>query len=269
LPEGSWEGGRNWAGAATRHERRLPRTIKRAKLFTFRYSATLGGFDDSPLLQFVRDKEVLSFREHFFEVNDTPHLACVVTYQDAVVPAEALEAARVMKAVMPTAAPASAAFHSNGAPRHGGWRGANGDRADPAAGLGEPERALFNTLREWRARKAREEGVPPYLLLTNRQLLEVVVKRPESPTALGHLPGVGPGKVERYGREILSCLRGAPAAMPASAATSCAAATSAIATSAAASMPTALVSAPPATLETPAAAAATAPISGEPAAVAS
>ena len=38
----------------------------RVKLFTFRYSATLGGFDDRPLTHFVRDKEVLSFREHFF-----------------------------------------------------------------------------------------------------------------------------------------------------------------------------------------------------------
>ena len=36
----------------------------RVKLMTFRYSATLGGFDDTPLVEFIRDKEVLSFREH-------------------------------------------------------------------------------------------------------------------------------------------------------------------------------------------------------------
>ena len=46
----------------------------RVKLMTFRYSATLGGFDDTPLVDFIRDKEVLSFREHFYAVNEVPHL---------------------------------------------------------------------------------------------------------------------------------------------------------------------------------------------------
>ena len=36
----------------------------RVKLFTLRYSATLGGFDETPLAEFARDKEVLAFREH-------------------------------------------------------------------------------------------------------------------------------------------------------------------------------------------------------------
>ena len=54
----------------------------RVKLFTFRYSSTLGGFDDSPISEFTRDKDVLTFREHFFSVNEVPHLTCVVTYQE-------------------------------------------------------------------------------------------------------------------------------------------------------------------------------------------
>ena len=29
----------------------------RVRLMTFRYSATLGGFDDGPLEEFIRDKE--------------------------------------------------------------------------------------------------------------------------------------------------------------------------------------------------------------------
>jgi len=69
----------------------------RIKLFTFRYSASLGGFDDTPLTQFVRDKEVLAFREHFFTVNEVPHLACVVTWQEAVVREEDLELAREVR----------------------------------------------------------------------------------------------------------------------------------------------------------------------------
>ena len=67
----------------------------RVKLVTFRYSATLGGFDDTALVDFTRNKEVISLREHFYFVNDTPHLTCIVTYQDAIVPRESIEAARI------------------------------------------------------------------------------------------------------------------------------------------------------------------------------
>ena len=51
----------------------------RVKLFTLRYSATLGGFDETPVAEFTRDKELLGFREHFFVVNEIPHLACVLS----------------------------------------------------------------------------------------------------------------------------------------------------------------------------------------------
>jgi hypothetical protein len=61
---------------------------------TFRYSATLGGFDDTPLVDSARDKEVIAFREHFYVVNEVPHVTCVVTFQDAVVPQATLQAAR-------------------------------------------------------------------------------------------------------------------------------------------------------------------------------
>jgi hypothetical protein len=37
----------------------------RIKLLTFRYSATLGGFDDTTLIEFTRDKKAIAFREHF------------------------------------------------------------------------------------------------------------------------------------------------------------------------------------------------------------
>jgi hypothetical protein len=57
----------------------------RVKLFTFRYSASLGGFEDSILQDFVRDKEVVAFREHFYTVNEVPHVTCVLTFQDAIV----------------------------------------------------------------------------------------------------------------------------------------------------------------------------------------
>jgi hypothetical protein len=168
----------------------------RIKLMTFRYSATLGGFDDTALVDFTRDKEVIAFREHFYTVNEVPHLSCIVHYQDAVVPQAALAAAReIAPRAEPQQQPSSRFQRRDGAP-------------DPCEGMNENERALFNHLREWRSEQAHADGVPPYLILTNRQLVALVRKRPDSPTALGHIDGIGPGKVERYGAAILQRLLG-------------------------------------------------------------
>jgi len=95
----------------------------RIHLMTFRYSATLGGFDSEPLRDFLRDKEVIAFREHFFCVNEVPQLTCVVTYQNAVVPQAVIEGARENTAP-------DAREHA------GGWR-ARGGRRD-----GRPDRRV-------------------------------------------------------------------------------------------------------------------------------
>lgn len=168
----------------------------RVKLMTFRYSATLGGFDDEALSAFIRDKEVIAFREHFYEVNQVPHVTCVLAYQDAVVPRAMLEEARE---VVTNARANNGAFQS---------QRRRDDRPDPTAGLSEGDRVLFNTLREWRAKQAHSEGVPPYLLFTNRQLLAIVAAKPESATALGHIEGVGKAKLERYARAVLELVHG-------------------------------------------------------------
>lgn len=164
----------------------------RVKLFTFRYSATLGGFDEEPLQDFLRDKEVLAFREHFYAVNEVPHFTCVVTWQDAIVSEAVLTTAR------------DAASSARGAPRSEPGVARARRSSDPAAGLDERDRALFNTLREWRRTKAHAEGVPPFVILTNRQLVDVIVRKPENSTALANVSGIGRAKLERYGAEILT-----------------------------------------------------------------
>lgn len=173
----------------------------RVQLFTFRYSATLGGFDDRPLTHFTRDKELLSLREHFFSVNDVPHLLCVVTWQDAVVTNPGVSSAQGQppapdRSRQPIPAPAS------DKPRQSKRSAA----PDPTEGLDERQRVLFNTLRGWRAEQAREDGVPPYLIFTNKHLVELVTTLPDSLTALGNLHGVGPGKVKRHGEQVLKML---------------------------------------------------------------
>ncbi len=159
----------------------------RVKLLTFRYSASLGGFDDTPLLELLRDKELVAFREHFFEVNDVPHVTCVVTWDDAIVRERPVSVATMTA----------------------GSRPGHGQTSHPAPELDATQRALFNSLREWRATTARAQGVPPFLVFTNRELAWIVTHRPESATALGHGPGIGPGKLRLYAEAVLQVLHGA------------------------------------------------------------
>jgi superfamily II DNA helicase RecQ len=166
----------------------------RAKVFTLRFSPTLSGFDDSCVQDFVRDKEVLSMQQQLFVVHEVPHLLCIVSWQEQPVSAAALQAAR------------AATGPARGRRREG--------EPDPTEGLSESDRALFQTLRRWRSETARREGVPPYVALTNRQLVEVVQKKPASRNALAQLDGIGPAKVERYGEALLAVLHGRTAARP-------------------------------------------------------
>jgi hypothetical protein len=55
----------------------------RVRLFTIRYSTSLGGFDEEPLTSFLRDKDLLAIREHFFTVHEIPHVAPGVQYEEA------------------------------------------------------------------------------------------------------------------------------------------------------------------------------------------
>lgn len=65
------------------------------------------------------------------------------------------------------------------------------------------EAQLYERLRLWRLKKARERGVSAYLVLTNRSLREVVKRRPQDLASLGFVFGFGPLKVENHGPGLL------------------------------------------------------------------
>jgi len=52
-----------------------------ARVITLRFDPTIGSFDDMPLREFLKDKEALSIREHFFAADDIPYLAVFITYR--------------------------------------------------------------------------------------------------------------------------------------------------------------------------------------------
>lgn len=70
-------------------------------------------------------------------------------------------------------------------------------QADP-----EAER-VFEALRSYRLQRAKDDGVPPYVVASDRTLREIAVLRPRTEAELAMAHGIGPQKIERYGDELL------------------------------------------------------------------
>lgn len=73
----------------------------------------------------------------------------------------------------------------------------------------DEESALFEKLRAWRREKAREEGVPAYVVFHDRVLYGVARFRPRTLQQLADIPGVGKSKLQLFGPEILEIVRSA------------------------------------------------------------
>ncbi len=149
------------------------------RVFTLAFEPMTGRFNDDPVRDFIADKEVASIRDHFFLKDDTPYLTLVVCYRPA-----GLAAA--------PQAPAPAGARQ----RDESWR----------TTVNQADWPLFNTLRDWRGERARADGIPSYVICNNRQLAEVVNKRPATLAELGHLDGFGDAKLKKYGAELLALI---------------------------------------------------------------
>src|SRR5215470_1316262 len=69
------------------------------------------------------------------------------------------------------------------------------DGADPA---------LVERLREWRREAARDAGVPAYVVFPDETLRSIAAQRPASREGLARIPGLGPGRLDRYGAAVLA-----------------------------------------------------------------
>ncbi len=153
--------------------------LMKARVLTLRYDPLLAGFDEAPLREFQTDIELLGVRDHLFEQDGQNHLALVLTYRAA----------------------------GEGAPPP------MNEAAEPARRqrwqelVGPDDLPLFNTLREWRAARAKKEGFPPYVICTNRQLALLVRARPQGLAKMAEVEGFGKAKLERFGSEMLAIFK--------------------------------------------------------------
>jgi ATP-dependent DNA helicase RecQ len=81
------------------------------------------------------------------------------------------------------------------------------DQSDVVESLADAQ--LLDRLRALRSTIAKEEKMPAYIVFADRTLIEMAVRRPKSPFALGEIRGVGPMKIEKYGERFLALLRAA------------------------------------------------------------
>ncbi len=89
--------------------------------------------------------------------------------------------------------------------------------ASHAAQLDAADQPLFEALREMRARLAREQNVPAYVIFHDATLRGIATRKPASEDELGQLAGIGAGKLARYGAQVLETVReavGSSAAEP-------------------------------------------------------
>jgi ATP-dependent DNA helicase RecQ len=149
------------------------------KIFTLRFNTTQDAFDDTPLVEFIKDKVVLSLKEYFFIKNETPYMAILVNYE-------------------PVQESSSSAVTKKGDSRRDeSWR----------ALLQEADMPLFESLRSWRSEHCKNEGMPPYIVCNNTQLARIAATRPQTKAALMQIEGFGKAKVDKYGAAMLKILK--------------------------------------------------------------
>ena len=66
------------------------------------------------------------------------------------------------------------------------------------------DEALYRRLAEWRLDRSRRDGVPAYVVFSNKTLREIAGLCPGDLRALSGVWGVGSSRVARYGDEVLA-----------------------------------------------------------------
>ncbi len=80
-------------------------------------------------------------------------------------------------------------------------------QGDDFALLDSTERHLWEQLRIWRAKTAKEHGVPAYVIFHDTTLRELVRLCPQTEDELRQVTGIGVRKLDKYGNHLIEILR--------------------------------------------------------------
>ncbi len=144
------------------------------KVFTFRFCENIELFNDDELQQLTADKEIIEFTDHFFTFEKRPYLTIIVSYRD--------------KPTVNT--------------------GKSARKQDPRSELDERERELYDALRNWRAARATQEGIPPYMIANNRQIAGMIKSGVKCKKDFETVEGFGEAKITKYAEDIIKTMVG-------------------------------------------------------------
>ena len=77
------------------------------------------------------------------------------------------------------------------------------------AGVSDADSELWEALRECRNILAKEQNVPPYVIFHDATLMQMMEYRPMTSEALLGISGIGPNKLDRYGKAFLEVIHNA------------------------------------------------------------
>jgi ATP-dependent DNA helicase RecQ len=83
-------------------------------------------------------------------------------------------------------------------------RGRAAARPNAPGESGPADPARIEALREWRRQEAARRAVPAYVVLHDSTLAALASARPSTLDALAGIRGIGPAKLEAYGRELIA-----------------------------------------------------------------
>lgn len=137
------------------------------RILTLPFNPESEAFDDEPVTRFLVNKRVRRLEPQFFQTNGRAYWTVLIEYEPVLTAAEVTQA-----------------------------------KDQPA--LDETQQALLRRLRAWRRERADRDGLPVFLVATNRQLTTVAERQPRTLEALRQIDGFGKKKVERYGKDIIT-----------------------------------------------------------------
>ncbi len=73
--------------------------------------------------------------------------------------------------------------------------------------LTEEQQELFKQLKALRLQLAKAVALPPYMIFTDKTLLDMSVKQPTDKVQMLQVNGVGENKYDRYGEDFVECIR--------------------------------------------------------------
>lgn len=152
--------------------------MKMIKVFTLKFENSIEGFNDTALNNFLPGKELVRWECRFFKHVNQHYWTIIVEYKPVSAAGQSLKPGKETK-------------------RDESYK----------EFLSKDDWPLFNHLRDWRAEKAKKEGVPLYIIFNNLQLAKITAARPSSLNALQQIEGIGNSRKQKYGEEVVQLIK--------------------------------------------------------------